>query len=455
MPAKKKRGPSPSPAPPAPPRVVNPNAAGIDVGSEAHVVAVAPERDPEPVRTFGVFTADLRLLADWLRQCGVTTIVLESTGVYWMSLCDFLEAQGFEVLVVDPRTLARNLKKKTDVEDAAWLQELHAFGLLKSCFRPAQEVRALRTLWRHRDHLVTEAAKLLQMMQKVLVQMNVYLHLAVADIAGATGMRILRAIVKGQREPQQLAALRDANCKHSAAEIAKALEGTWDTAHLFELKQLLKAWDFYQEQLHACDRQYEKAAGAIPDKSAGRPLPEPQKRVQKHRNSVTTFDSDALIFKMTGVRLTDVDGLGASTVLTVLSETGPDLATKFATEKHFAAWTTLAPRKHQSGRRTKFPAQTASRVAKAFRLAARALLNSKSVLGNFLRRLRSRLGIGTAIRATACKLARLFYRLITKGEAYRRDSTELEEAKQRARQLQSLERKARELGMHVIPAVPA
>jgi transposase len=445
MPAKKKRPPS------TPPCVVHPNAAGIDVGGDAHVVAVPADRDPEPIRTFGVFTADLRDLAAWLRHCGVTTVVLESTGVYWMSLCDFLEAQGFEVLVVDPRTLARNLKKKTDVADAAWLQELHAFGMLKSCFRPDSEVRHLRTLWRHRDHLVTEAAKLLQMMQKVLVQMNVYLHLAVADIAGATGLRILRAIAQGHRDPQYLAALRDPNCKKSRDEIAKALEGTWDVAHLFELKQLLKAWDFYQNQLHLCDKEYAKAAGKMPDQTQGRPLPEPEKRPQKHRNSPTTFDSDALIFKMTGVRLTEVDGLGASTVLTVLSETGPDLAAKFATEKHFAAWTTLAPRRHQSGPRTRYPAQTASRVAKAFRLAARALLPSKSVLGNFLRRLRARLGIGTAIRATACKLAKLFYRLITKGEAYRRDSTEVEEAKQRERQLRALERKARALGMQVIP----
>jgi transposase len=445
MPAKKKR------ALATPPHIAHPNAAGIDVGSDAHVVAVPGDRDPEPVRTFGVFTADLRRLADWLRQCGVTSVVLESTGVYWMPLCDFLEGQGFEVLVIDPRSLARNLKKKTDVSDAAWLQELHAFGMLKSCFRPPQEVRSLRALWRHRDHLVTEAAKLLQMMQKALVQMNVYLHLVVADIAGVTGMRILRAIAQGQHDAQTLAGMRDPNCKKSREEIAKALEGTWDAAHLFELKQLLKAWDFYQNQLHVCDKEYAKAAGKMPDQTQGRPPPEPEKRPQTHRNSPTAFDSHALIFKMTGVRLTEVDGLGASTVLTVLSETGPDLAAKFATEKHFAAWTTLAPRKYQSGKRTKFPAQTASRVAKAFRLAARALLNSKSVLGNFLRRLRARLSIGTAIRATACKLAKLFYRLITKGEAYRRESTAAEEEKQRERQLRALERKARELGMQVMP----
>ena len=445
MPVRKKRSLAPTP------HIVRPDAAGIDVGSAAHVVAVPVDRDSEPIRTFGVFTAELRLLADWLKKCGVRSVVLESTGVYWMSLCDFLEEQGFEVLVIDPRALARNLKKKTDVRDAAWLQELHAFGLLKSCFRPAPEVRSLRTLWRHRDHLVSEAARLLQMMQKVLVQMNVYLHLVVADMAGATGMRILRALAQGQRDPQTLAALRDPNCKKTAAEIAQALEGTWDAAHLFELKQLLKAWDFYQSQLHQCDREYDKAAGKMPDQGQGRPLPEPQKRPFQRRNAPTAFDSDALIFKMTGVRLTEVDGLGANTVLTVLSETGPNLAAKFATAKHFAAWTTLAPRKYQSGKRTRYPAQTASRVAKAFRLAARALLHCKSALGNFLRRWRGRLGIGTAIRATACKLAKLFYRLITKGEAYRRDSTEMEQAKHHERQVKALERKARELGMQVMP----
>jgi transposase len=433
------------------PRIVHPDAAGIDVGNDAHVVAVSPERDSDPVRTFGVFTADLRTMAEWLRSCAITTIVMESTGIYWMPLCDFLEAQGFEVLVIDPRSLARNLKKKTDVSDAAWLQELHSFGMLKSCFRPPQEVRGLRTLWRHREHLVTEGAKLLQMMQKVLVQMNVHLHLVVADLAGATGMRILRSIVNGQRRPERLAQLRDPNCKKSQEEIAKALEGTWDAAHLFELKHLLRAWDFYQDQVRACDREYEKTAGVMPDKSAGRPMPAPQKRLQKHRHAPVVFDSEALVYKLTGVALTEVDGLGGSTILAVLSETGPDLAARFPTAKHFAAWTTLAPRRHQSGRRISFPAQTASRVARAFRLAARALWRSQTVLGNFLRRIRARLGMGTAIRATACKLAKLFYRLITKGEAYRRESTALEEEKQRERQLRSLQRKARELGMQVLP----
>ncbi len=203
MPRKKTRQPIP------PPRIVRPCAAAMNVGSASHVVAVDPACDPQPVRSFGVYTADLQTLAEWLRHCGVTSVVLESTGVYWMCLCDFLESQGFEVVVVDPRSLARNLKKKTDVCDAVWLQQMHACGQLKSCFRPAHEVLALRTLWRHREHLITEAAKLLQMMLKVLVQMNVHLDLAVSSIAGVTGMRILRAIAQGQRDPQTLAAMRD------------------------------------------------------------------------------------------------------------------------------------------------------------------------------------------------------------------------------------------------------
>jgi hypothetical protein len=305
-------------------------------------------------------------------------------------------------------------------------------------------------LWRHRDHLTTEAAKLLQMVQKVLVQMNVHLHLAVSDIAGVTGMRILRAIVKGQHDPSKLAQLRDHMCRRSEAEIAKALEGQWDEAHLFELKQLLEAWDFYRQQIVACEKSFLKAGGTLPDRSQGQPLPKPGKPPNPHRNS-PQFDGRALIFRWTGVDVVEVDGLGVNTVLAVLSETGPDVASQFATEKRFAAWTTLAPRREQSGKRVRHPAQSASRVAKAFRLAARSLINSQSVLGSFLRRLRARLGIGPAIRATAHKLAKLMYRLITKGEAYRRESTAAEEAKHRQRQLHALERRARELGMKLLP----
>lgn len=434
-------------------RVPHPNAAAIDVGGEAHYVAVPADRDPDPVRSFGPFTADLAEMVRWLKACRIDTVVLESTGHFWIPVYDMLEAAGLEVVLVDPRTLTRHLRKKSDVIDCQWLQDLHAVGLLRGCFRPDDQVRALRALWRHRAQLVTESGKLLQRMQKVLIEMNVHLHLAVADIAGATGMRIIRAIVKGQRRPEQLAKLRDPACKRSEAEIARALEGSWRDEHLFELKQLLQSWDFHHEQVVACDRQIAKVCDGFEDRSGGRPLPEGSKRPQDHRNT-PDFDGPEIIHRMTGVELTAVDGLGVNTVLTVLSETGPDLS-KWPTAKHFASWTKLAPRRDQSGKRVRspsYPARGASRVAQAFRLAARGLWRSQSVLGHFLRRMKSRLGPASAIRATAHKLAKLFWRLMTTGESYRRGDIAAEEARHHQRRLKSLERQARELGMTLYPA---
>lgn len=441
------------PAGAAPPRVANPNAAAIDVGGEAHFVAVPADRDPEPVRSFGPFTGDLAEMARWLKACRIETVVLESTGHFWIPVYDALEAAGFEVVLVDPRTLTRHLRKKSDVIDCQWLQDLHAVGMLKGCFRPDDQVRALRALWRHRARLVVEAGQLLQRMQKVLIEMNVHLHLAVADIAGATGMRIIRAIVKGERRAAELAKLRDPNCKRDEAEIAKALAGSWRDEHLFELKQLLRSWDFHREQTCACDRQIAKVCGTFEDKSQGRPLPAESKRPKENRNT-PEFDGPGIIHRMTGVDLTAVDGLGVSTVLTVLSETGPDLS-KWPTAKQFASWTKLAPRRDQSGKRIRspsYPARGASRVAQAFRLAARGLWRSQSVLGHFLRRMKSRLGPASAIRATAHKLAKLFWRLLTTGESYRRGDLAAEQERHRQRHLRSLERQAQELGMKLSPA---
>jgi transposase len=443
----------PVPEAPTIARVPNPNAAAIDVGGEAHFVAVPADRDPQPVRSFGPFTGDLAEMARWLTACRIDTVVLESTGHFWIPVYDALEAAGFEVVLVDPRTLTRHLRKKSDVIDCQWLQDLHAVGLLKGCFRPDDQVRALRTLWRHRCQLVIEAGKLLQRMQKVLIEMNVHLHLAVSDIAGATGMRIIRAIVKGERRPDRLAKLRDRNCKHDEAEIARALEGSWRDEHLFELKQFLRSWDFHRDQVGACDRQIAKVCGAFEDKSQGRPLPEESKRPEEDRNT-PEFDGPAIIHRMTGVDLTAVDGLGTNTVLTVLSETGPDLS-KWPTAKQFASGTKLAPRRDQSGQRIRspsYPARGASRVAQAFRLAARGLWRSQSVLGHFLRRMKSRLGPASAIRATAHQLAKLFWRLMTTGESYRRGDVVAEEERHRQRRMRSLERQAKELGMRLSPA---
>ena len=296
-----------APEAPAITRVPNPNAAAIDVGGEAHFVAVPADRDPQPVRSFGPFTGDLAAMALRLQACRIDTVALESTEHFRVPVYDALEAAGFEVVLVDPRTLTRHLRKKSDVIACPWLQDLHAVGLLKGCFRPDDQVRALRALWRHRARLVTGAGRLPRRMRKVLIEMNVHLHPAVADIAGATGMRIIRAIVKGERRAAQPAKLRDPNCKHDEAEIAKALEGSWRDEHLFELKQPLRLWDFHREQTCACDRRVAKLCGAFEDKSQGRPLPEGSKRPKENRNT-PEFDGPAIIHRMTGVDLSAVDG---------------------------------------------------------------------------------------------------------------------------------------------------
>jgi transposase len=446
------RKPLPTPAG-KPARLANPDAAAIDVGGEAHYVAVPADRDSQPVRAFGPFTCHLNAMARWLKGCRIRTVVLESTGHFWIPVYDVLEAAGFEVVLVDPRTLTRHLRKKSDVIDCQWLQELHAVGLLKGCFRPDGKVRELRALWRHRARLVVEAGKLLQRMQKVLIEMNVHLHLAAADIAGTTGMRIIRAIVQGQRDPAQLAKLRDPRCKQSEAEIAQALEGAWRTEHLFELKQLLRAWDFHQEQTQECDLHIEAVGATFEDKSQGQaPSPE-SKRAQDHRNT-PAFDGRSLVLRMTGVDLTAVDGLGVNTVLTVLAETGPDLS-RWPTAKHFASWTRLAPRRDQSGKRIRspsYPARGASRVAQAFRLAARGLWRSPTAMGQYLRRMKARLGPASAIRATAHKLAKLFWRLVTTGAAYRPADAAAEEQRYRERRVRSLQRQAHALGFILAPA---
>jgi transposase len=291
------------------------------------------------------------------------------------------------------------------------------------------------------------------MMQKTLVQMNVHLQLVVADVAGETDMRILRAIVKGCRDPRKLAAFRNYRCRRSEAEIAKALDGVWDDAHLFELKQLLQAWDFQRRQLAACDRRFEKECGALPDRSAETPMPPPTRSSARKRNE-PALDVRGLVFRMTGVDLCAIDGLGANTALAVLAETGPDVS-RFPTDKHFASWTGLAPRRDQSGKRKRTPSPPASgatRVAQAFRLAAYSLMRSQTVLGCFLRRMKARLGPGPAIRATACKLAKLFWRLLTKRERYRPEDVAAYVAGFQERRKRWLARQAAALGLALTTA---
>jgi transposase len=431
--------------------VVHPHAAGIDIGATEHYVAVPAAADPQPVRPFGACTADLEALADWLAACGVTTVAMESTGVFWIPLFELLEARGFEVRLVDARQMRRIPgRPKSDVHDCQWLQRLHSYGLLAAAFRPDEPVCVLRSYLRQRQMLLTYAGQHIQHMQKALTQMNVKLQHVVSDVTGVTGMAIIRAIVAGQRDPTELAKLRDDRCGHSQADIARALYGNWRTEHLFALKQAVELYDFYHKQLTACDRHIVQQLKQFEDKSGGQPLP-PKARRQRRGDNRPAFEVRKALHRMTGVDLTVIEGIEESTALVVLSEIGSDMS-HWPTAKHFSSWLGLCPNHRISGgkvlaRRTK---PCANRAAAALRLSAFALHRSHSALGAFLRRLKARVGAPKAITATAHKLARLVYSLLKHGTAYVTQGMEEYERRYRERAVHNLSRRAKELGYAIV-----
>jgi transposase len=449
---------SPAPAVRLTPQLdaVNFHAAGIDVGATEHYVAVPPGDALPAVRRFGACTADLEALADWLTVCGVTTVALESTGVFWIPLFELLETRGFAVRLVDPRQVHHTAgRPKSDVHDCQWLQRLHTFGLLAAAFRPDDQVCVLRGYLRQRAMLVTYAAQHVQHMQKALTQMNVKLQHVVSDLTGVTGLAIVRAIVAGQRDPAELAKLRDQRCAHDEAEIARALYGNWRPEHLFALTQAVELYDFYRRQIGACDTQIEEQLRRFPDRSGGQPLP-PKARRRRRGDNRPPAEVRGALYRMAGVDLTVIEGIEEGTALTVLSEIGTDMS-RWPTAKHFCSWLGLCPQHKISGgkvlsRRTK---PCASRAALALRLAANALHRSQSALGAFLRRLKARLGAPKAITATAHKLARLVYALLKEGTVYVTQGMEEYEHRYRERVVQNLSRRARELGYELVqPAGP-
>ena len=430
---------------PASLRQVNLNAAAIDVGAESHYVAVPEDRDDQPVREFAAFTADLYRMADWLKACGIETVAMESTGVYWIPVFQVLEERGFEVKLVDARQLKRVPGRKSDVLDCQWLQQLHTFGLLAGAFRPDDQICVLRSYMRQRAMLVRYAGQHVQHMQKALVQMNVQLQHVIEDITGATGMRIIRAILSGERNPQHLAALRDPNCKNSAATIAKALEGDWREEHLFALEQAVELVDAYQAKIAACDERILTHLGTFNDRSGDGPSPHgPAPRKDRHDLS---FDATAELYRLTGIDLTLVSGLEANTVLKIISETGLDMS-KWPTSKHFSSWLGLAPNNRVSGgkvisRRT---LPSSNRAATALRIAARSLCRSRSALGAFLRRKAAQIGMPKAITATAHKLARIIYNMLRYGTEFVEQGQDYYERAYQDRVLKSITRRAQEMG---------
>jgi transposase len=444
---------------------LHPHAAGIDVGAEEVWVCFPPgaalpppgpghsDTLPGHVRRFGTFTCELEALAEMLGQAGVDTVALESTGVYWIPLFDLLQSKGLCPLLCDPRQTADTPgRPKTDVKDCMWIQRLHSLGLLRAAFRPDEPIRVWRSYQRHRQSLVEDQSRYVQGMQKALEQMNVKLTEVLSDVTGVTGMAIIRAIDRGERDPRVLAGLRQACCKNDAATIARALEGTWRAEHLFELRQCLQLYDYYQKQLAECDRQIDAHLKtlALPQKPG--PLPaSAKKRKLSRRGNEPHFDARQRLYEMAGVDLTAIEGIEANTALVILSEIGTDMS-RWANEKKFGAWLGLAPNPKKSGGRLK-SAKTrpgSGRAAQALRLAARSLIRSKSALGAFLRRVASHRGMPKAITATAYKLARIVYGMLKHGTEYVKQGMEEYEARHRERQLRRLQRQAKELGYELV-----
>jgi transposase len=450
--------------------VTHPHAAGIDVHSDVHWVAVPPEHAPPPspdhppnlpanVRAFGACTADLHRLADWLTTCGVETVAMESTGVYWIPLYELLESRGFEVYLVDPRQ-SRHApgRPKSDVLDCQWLQRLHGHGLLGASFRPPERVVVLRGYLRQRQMLLCYAAQHVQHMQKALEQMNVKLAEVVSDITGVTGMSIIKAILAGERDPQRLAALRNAKCKRTRAEIARALEGSWRAEHLFALKQAVELYEFYRCQLRDCDAELDTHLRTFADRTDGRPLERrPGGRGRRRRANDPAFEGvREALYRMSGADLTVLEGVDENTALVILSEVGPDVS-RFPTAKHFTSWLGLCPQHRGSAGkiRSRGVRRGANRVARALRMAAQGCHHAKNTLGAFYRRIQARAGSPKAIVATARKVAERVYRLLRYGEAYVRQDVEAYEAAYRSRVVKGLRRRAGELGYRLEPMAVA
>lgn len=433
--------------------VVHSRAAGIDVGDRCHFVAVAGPSGDSIVRRFETFTQDLYALADWLQEHSVTTVALESTGVYWIPLFEVLEARGFTVCLVDTRRLKSVPGRKTDVKDCQWLQQLHTYGLLQSAFRPEEQISRLRTYLRQRAMLISYASHHIQHMQKALQQMNIKLSTVLSDITGVTGMMIIQAILDGERDPVTLARLRDPRCKNSEETIVKSLRGHWRDDHLFELRQAVDLYQFYKQKLVECDEQIQTMLQSLPDKEPQYPLA--PKRSKRNRHT-PAFDARTLLFQKTGVDLTAIDGLDANTVLKVISEIGTDVS-RWPTEKHFTSWLCLCPGNKKSGGKvlSSKTRRSKNRAAAALRVAAQTLERSRTAMGAYFRRMKAHLGAPSAITATAHKLARLIYALLRHGKPYVDIGQEEFERQYHQRMLKNLSRRAQQLGYMLAPITPS
>ena len=427
--------------------VINPRAAGMDIGSRFHVVAVPSALSDQPIQTFQAFTADLKRMADWLVGVGIKSVVMESTGVYWVPVFEILENAGLDVIVANARETRSVPGRKSDINDAQWLQRLHACGLLRASFRPGRDIAALRAYLRHRERLLDYASAHIQHMQKALTFMNRQLHHVVQDITGATGMKIIRAIVAGERDAHVLAKFRDIRCKSSEETICSALVGNYQPEHVFALTQSLALYDFYQARVDECDAQIEQALAVL---KADKPEPEQPIPKVRHRtkqpNSVN-FDVRTALYQLIGIDLTQIHGIGPFLALRLIAECGTDLS-KWRSSKHFTSWLTLSPGCKISGGKilSAHSRKSKNRLTAHLRLAAVTVGKTNTALGAFYRRLSARIGKAKAVTATARKIAVLFYNAMCFGMHYSDPGADQYEQKYRERVIKQLHRRAAEFG---------
>lgn len=432
----------------------NPNAAGADIGATNIHICVPADRDVEFVKVFETYTSDLYKIRDWLKKCRITTVAMEATGIYWIPLYEILDESGFEVVLVNPRDLKRD--KKTDILDCQLIQQWHSYGLLKASFRPADQICILRALIRHRANLIRLRSVHIQHMQKSLHQMNIQLDNVISDITGETGMQIIRSIVEGNHDPEQLAKFRNSRCKNTEEHIRKSLEGNYRFQHLFTLKQSLALYDSFNEKIAECDDQLEslyiQMAANITEK---RELPEKFRKANRNKNT-PKYDLQTYLFKIFGVDLTQIDAISSLTAQTVFSEVGADLS-RFPTVKHFTRWLRLSPDNRISGGKklSSNPSRFKNQLAQALKVAAASLGSAKSGFGDYYRRMRARFGPMKANAICAHKLARIIYFLLKKKTQFDPTLIYTQTQNQKERAINSLANKARRHGFMLVPVGPS
>lgn len=435
--------------------MINANAAGIDIGASAHFVCVPEGRDPQPIQKFGVFTSDLYDLANWLQKCGIKTVAMESTSVYWVPLFQILEKKGFEVKLVNARYIKNVPGRKTDIQDCKWIQQLHSYGLLSGSFRSDDQICVLRSYIRQRENLIQTASVHVQHMQKALTQMNILLHNVVTDITGLTGMNIIKAILNGERDTKKLAELKDFRIKNSVEIIAKSLEGDYRPEHLFVLKQELELYEVYQKQIETCDQEIKNYYDTFDTKNNDKPSSNKKESITKKRTSKNApkFDLQQELYKITGVDLISIPGFNTLTAQSIIAEVGLDMS-KWKSEKHFVSWLGLSPANKITGEKvlSSKTRKVINRASTAFRMIALSAGKTTTSIGAFYRRMKGKLGAPKAITATARKIACLFYRMLKFGQEYVEQGMKNYEERYNEQILKSLTKKAKDLGFTLVPS---